>query len=108
VPVGMLEVVCVEDLTESTVVCVVRYVAGTVNVRDLFEAARSEDSVDRAVSLRVSRMWRYQREVDIVDPPHTAKVEFGGADVDAVPGSTHLLAYRRADRLPLWLRTRRA
>lgn len=65
-------------------VCVVRCLAGPVSVGDLFDTAILMDATQVPVRLRIRRMWRYGRVVDLLDPPHGATLELTGSKVESL------------------------
>jgi hypothetical protein len=67
----------VVEVTEGRVTCVVRCHGGTIMPGDEFRLAVLEGQ-GRTLSLSVHRIWRYDRLVDLLDAPHTAKIEFVG------------------------------
>jgi hypothetical protein len=79
-----------EEATADRAVCVVRCLEGAVSPGDVFDAATSTGGEDTRVSLRVGRIWRYDRPVDLLDPPHSAKVELTGQGTLSLPDVTHL------------------
>jgi hypothetical protein len=71
----------VEQLSDQVAVCVVRCLGGSVSAGDIFGIAVTEDGIHNSVELRVTTIWRYGRTVDLLDPPHSARLELTGADV---------------------------
>ncbi|MGA5323728.1 hypothetical protein ACPCIU_25230 [Streptomyces seoulensis] len=65
-----LQVHSVEQESPSVAVCVVRCVGGVARVGQEFAGAVTLD-----------RIVRYGREVEVLDPPHSAKVRLSGAGV---------------------------
>lgn len=69
-------------------VVIVRVLEGTITPGAGLTAVRSPDGEERPVDLRVTKIWRYERETDIIDPPHAGKLELqGDADLPLSPGS---------------------
>ena len=69
----------VERISDDSVLCVVRCLAGSVSPGDVFRNAVLDDGAVTAIDLRVDQIWRYGRMVDLLDPPHAAKIELSGA-----------------------------
>ena len=68
--------------------CVVRCLAGTVAVGDVFTTLELSDGATSEVSLRVAGITRYGKAVEFVDPPHSAVLELSGDGVHLLaPGS---------------------
>jgi hypothetical protein len=86
----------VEDVVADTATCIVRCLEGTVSVGDVFNVATSANGAAVTVSMRVVRIWRYGRVADLLDPPHTAKLELASQDVGLLPGLS-LLAVSRSE-----------
>ncbi|MFC5031269.1 hypothetical protein C8250_039390 [Streptomyces sp. So13.3] len=85
--------ISVEDTEEATVdraVCIVRCLEGVVSPGDMFDVATSTGGEDARVALYVTRIWRYGRPIDLLGPPHSAKVELTGQGTLSLPGVTHL------------------
>ena len=74
----------VEQAAADSVVCGVRCLAGTVSPGDVFDRLTQHDGKDQHIGLRVIRIWRYGRTVDLIDPPHTALIEVAGLGIESV------------------------
>ncbi|MFC4035318.1 hypothetical protein ACFO3J_28175 [Streptomyces polygonati] len=74
----------VEQVSSGAAVCVVRCLGGSVSTGDLLDTAVFVDGAEALVELRVTTIWRYGRVTDLLDPPHTAKLELVGANADLV------------------------
>lgn len=74
----------VDQLSGQVAVCIVRCLSGSVSTGDIFDIAIAEDGIQNFVELRVITIWRYGRTVDLIDPPHSAKLELAGADVGSI------------------------
>lgn len=81
----------IEQMTANSAACPVRCLEGTVSLGDVFDTAVFTDGHLGSVSLRVAGLWRYGRPTDLLDPPHTAKLELTGRDALALPDITHLV-----------------
>ncbi|MGW0699566.1 hypothetical protein ACWD0A_09575 [Streptomyces sp. NPDC002867] len=68
---GALRIHTVEPVDARTAVCVVRCVGGVIRPGQVYDGGR----------LRLEAIDRYGRGVDLVDPPHSAKVRFSGDGV---------------------------
>jgi hypothetical protein len=76
---GVLQVERVEYLSDADAVCIVRCLSGVVRVGDAVRALGPEsEGTSDADALIIAELWRYERSVDLVDPPHVAKVKIGG------------------------------
>ncbi len=89
-----VEVQGADPPSEDVVVSVIRCVEGEMTVGEVFNVATLAGGGESEVSLRVTRIWRYGRLVDLVDPPHSARVELMGCGVGSVSGFSHLIASR--------------
>lgn len=69
----------VESVSDDQAVCIVRAFEGVTTVGHTFNAIVNKSRESVAVSIRVDRMWRYGREVDILDPIHSARLELSGS-----------------------------
>ncbi len=67
---------------------IVRVIKGTLRPGSEFDAIRESSGEERAVALSVRRMWLFTREVDLVGPPCSAKLELAGdSNGPILPGS---------------------
>ncbi|MFJ5304862.1 hypothetical protein [Streptomyces sp. NPDC088350] len=80
----------IEEAAVDRALCVVRCVEGVVSPGDMFDTATSADGANGRVALLVTRIWRYGRPVELLDPPHSAKVELAGEGTLSLSGVTHL------------------
>ncbi len=89
-----MAVISVEGVEKSTgdgvVACFVRCLEGTVSIGDAFDVAVLNSGASVSVALRIVRIWRYGRGADLLDPPHTAKLELAGRDAELISGFTRL------------------
>ena len=69
----------VESVADEHAVCIVRAHEGVTTVGHTFNAIVNKSGESVPVSIRVDKMWRYGREVDILDPIHSARLELGGS-----------------------------
>jgi hypothetical protein len=78
----------VEDVSGDRASRVVRCLAGTVAVGDVFATLELPDGARGEVSLWVAGITRYGKAVEFVDPPHSAMLELSGDGVHLLaPGS---------------------
>ncbi|EME55669.1 hypothetical protein H074_25095 [Amycolatopsis decaplanina DSM 44594] len=74
-----LGVESVEQVSQEKAVCVVRCLGDQVSVGDVLSTAIFEDGTSTKVDLRVVTILRYERPVELLDSPHSAKLELAGA-----------------------------
>lgn len=74
-----LGVESIEQVPPGKTVCVVRCLGGPVPVGDFLSTAIFEDGASTRVDLRIVRILRYERPVELLDSPHGAKLELAGA-----------------------------
>lgn len=76
---GLLRVERVEYLSDAEAVCIARCLSGAVGVGDAVRVVGPEsEDISGVGALIITGLWRYERSVDLVDPPHIAKVKIGG------------------------------
>ncbi|MEU6816114.1 hypothetical protein [Streptomyces sp. NPDC046860] len=71
---------CEPDGSEAAI-CIVRCVGGIVRVGQNFYFSASTPGVDVHSPMRLNEIIRYEKPVDFMDPPHSAKVYISGAGV---------------------------
>lgn len=75
----VLDVESIQSSSTSQVTCVVRCLQGLlVEGQRLLAVDENGVLIPSATPLVVVEMWRYQRRVDLVDPPHNALVVLDG------------------------------
>lgn len=92
---GALQIHTVEPVDERTAVCVVRCVGGVARPGQGYDEGR----------LRLEAIDRYGRDVDLVDPPHGAKVRFSGDGVARLRARTVIATHGPAASATWALRT---
>ncbi|SOD62535.1 hypothetical protein SAMN06297387_106112 [Streptomyces zhaozhouensis] len=80
----------VESTQEGSAVCVVRCLSGVVEPGTLVLAGTDAEAPAQDGTLRIDWIKRYERMVDILDPPHNAKVQLSGPTVSYVRHGTRL------------------
>ncbi|MFD4725175.1 hypothetical protein ACFWNW_08835 [Streptomyces seoulensis] len=78
-----LQIHSVEQEGPAAAVCIVRCVGGVARVGQEFAGAMTLD-----------RILRYGREVEFLEPPHSAKVRLSGAGVHALERGAVVTALR--------------
>ncbi|BDH07042.1 hypothetical protein [Streptomyces seoulensis] len=87
---------CEPDGPEAAI-CIVRCVGGIVRVgQDLYFSA-STSGVDVNSPMRLNGIIRYEKQVDFVDPPNSAKVYISGVGVARLEHGVIITA-RQAER----------
>lgn len=71
----------VEQSSGEQASCLVRCLEGTVLVGQVFDRLEGPGSAVRPVSLRLTGLLRYDREVEFFDPPHTGRARLTGTGV---------------------------
>jgi translation elongation factor EF-1alpha len=89
---GALVVEQVIDISDEGAVCIVRCLHGSVSTGDVVTMGETAEGQSLALSLKIKRIWRYEREVDFVDPPHVAKIELSGHESASIAHSLRLYA----------------
>jgi hypothetical protein len=72
----------VESVADEQAVCLVRALEGATTIGHVFTAIVHKGGASLPVSIRVDRIWRYGREVDLLDPAYTARLELGGSGLE--------------------------
>lgn len=89
---GQLEIYSVEDRSAGAATCVVR-VGGVVRTGQRFGAAPDADEAEAAQGLFVlDRITRYEKDMDLIDPLHSATVRLSGDGVDLLKRGVILIA----------------
>ncbi|MEU8412008.1 hypothetical protein AB0C24_04435 [Amycolatopsis japonica] len=73
-----LGVESIEQGPRGKAVCVVRCLGEQVSVGDFLSTAVFEDGTSTKVDLRIVMILRYERPVELLDSPHSAKIELAG------------------------------
>ncbi|WP_329029045.1 hypothetical protein [Streptomyces sp. NBC_01423] len=80
---GKLQIYSVEERGNGAATCVVRCVGGVVRTGQRFGAVPDADEAEAARGLLVlHRITRYEKDMDFIDPPHSATVRLLGDGVD--------------------------
>jgi hypothetical protein len=66
------------DVSGLLVKCVIRCTSGTVSPGARVAVAGDDGICEGRLSASVLKIWRYGKEVDIVDAPHGAMIELEG------------------------------
>ena len=75
----VLDVESIQSSSTSRTRCVVRCLQGAlVEGQGLWAVDENGERIPSATPLVVVEMWRYERRVDLVDPPHNALVVLDG------------------------------
>jgi hypothetical protein len=89
---GKLQIYEVEESTATAVTCIVRCVAGVVRTGQHFSIDSDTGSNVIAAPLILDWINRYERLVDFIDPPHSAKVHMSGEVVGTLERGATLTA----------------
>ncbi|GHC48485.1 hypothetical protein RFN57_39365 [Streptomyces violaceochromogenes] len=89
---GKLQIYEVEESTTTTVTCIVRCVAGVVRTGQHFSIDSDTGSNMVGSPLILDWINRYERLVDFIDPPHSAKVHMSGEVVGTLERGMTLTA----------------
>ncbi|MFJ9813704.1 hypothetical protein ACIRU3_00285 [Streptomyces sp. NPDC101151] len=76
-----LQIYSVQERDATTATCIVRCVGGVVRVGQRFGIGPDRGTQEGAPLMTLEGILRYQRPVDCVDPPHSAKVRLTGEGV---------------------------
>jgi hypothetical protein len=68
----------IDDIASTSVTCVVRCLRGTVSAGDSFHAGKAIAGGTLRLEVVVDTIWRYDRPVEFIDPPHVGKIYFRG------------------------------
>jgi hypothetical protein len=68
----------VESVANEKAICVVRCLAGIITVGSVFNTTIDECGEPAQVAVRVDRIWRYGRYVELLDPVRTARLQISG------------------------------
>ncbi|USQ83237.1 immunity 50 family protein [Streptomyces phaeoluteigriseus] len=78
---GKLQIYSVEEEDPKGATCIVRCVGGRVRAGQRFEVDRDVDATADTPPLMLDWINRYERPVDFIGPPHSAKVHLSGEGV---------------------------
>ncbi|OSZ62381.1 hypothetical protein OQI_00250 [Streptomyces pharetrae CZA14] len=78
---GKLQICSVEERESAAATCIIRCVGGVPRTGQQFAAESASDSADTASPFTLDWINRYERMMDFIDPPHTAKVHLTGEAV---------------------------
>lgn len=77
----------VEAADEDRLTVIIRVMKGDLRPGARLDRVRDPAGNERPATLTVRRMWLFTREVDLIDPPHSGKLELSGdAGGDLAPG----------------------
>jgi hypothetical protein len=85
-----LNVEYVESTLEGAAMCVVRCLAGVAE-----PGLRLTVKTDSSVDLQLDWIKRYERLVDILDPPHNAKIQVSGRGSETLGKGAKLVSQER-------------
>lgn len=77
-----------ETTDDGRLMVIVRVLKGDLRPECRLDRIREADGTERPVDLTVRRMWLYTREVDLIGPSYSGRLELSGdAAGELVPGS---------------------
>jgi len=79
--VGKLQIYSVEKRETAAATCIIRCVGGAPRTGQQFVVESESDSAGAASSFTLDWINRYERMMDFIDPPHTARVHLSGEAV---------------------------
>jgi hypothetical protein len=74
-----LGVESIDVMNQDRMTCVVRCLAGVVVPGQMLSSVITENGELVPVSVKIIRIWRFDHVVDILDPPHVARIELSGS-----------------------------
>ncbi|MEU7306255.1 hypothetical protein [Streptomyces sp. NPDC007206] len=77
-----LQIYSVEEKPEGAAVCIVRCVGGTARTGQRFTYVSAAHHSSGRSHMTLDRILRYEKPVDLLEPPHTAKVLLSGEGVE--------------------------
>jgi hypothetical protein len=78
----------VEVTDEGQIIVIMRVMKGDLRPGSRLDAVREVSGEERSVALTVQRMWLFTREVDLIGPSYSGKLELtGDANGEILPGS---------------------
>ena len=78
----------VEITDEGQLLAIIRVMKGNIRPGSKLDWIREADGKERPVDLTVQRMWLFTREVDLIGPAYSGKLELtGDAGGELTPGS---------------------
>ena len=88
----------VEIISEGRLMVIIRVMKGDLRPGSRLDWVREVDGRERPVDLTVQRMWLFTREVDLIGPSYSGKIELAGsAGAELTQGS---LLLRREESDP--------
>jgi hypothetical protein len=88
-------------MAADSAACVVRVLAGVLSLGDTFDTAVSVDGMNYPIDLRIVGMWRYPgMPVDMIEPPHAARLELAGSGTQALADAAFLTGTHTETHLP--------
>ena len=88
-----LQIYSVEEEGAASVVCVVRCVGGVVHWGQEFRSLAFDKPVQHRPVIIVDWIRRYERSIELLDPPHNAKVRLTGEGVQQLKKGDIIAAY---------------
>ena len=79
-----LQIYSVEERDATAAVCIVRCVGGIVRAGQKFKFDSPADAAGDVTHMTLDWINQYQRPVDFIGPPHSAKVQLSGNAVAAL------------------------
>ena len=81
---GSLQIYEVESADDLGGVCLVRCIGGVVHTGQVFLLRDADGGPTPESGVTLTRIERYGRSVDVLDPPHTARLTLTGRGVPAL------------------------
>jgi hypothetical protein len=80
----------VESVRSERAVCIVRSLEGVTSKGTIFDFIENGDELSR-VSIRVESLWKYGKELEIIDSVHTARLFLAGLGLENIKLSAILI-----------------
>ncbi|MCX3061562.1 hypothetical protein [Streptomyces beihaiensis] len=90
---GSLQIEQIVESSAERIVCIVRCVGGSVRPGDSVSGDANEESAHAAARAHVEGIWFPGRRIDLLDPPHAAKVEILGEDCTALRSASRIYTF---------------
>lgn len=78
---GELQIYSVEERENAAATCIVRCVGGIVRTGQKFRMEATGDATDDSSLMSLDWINRYEKLIEFIDPPHSAKVHLSGQGV---------------------------
>jgi hypothetical protein len=95
---AQLQIYSVEEESAASVVCVVRCVGGVVHWGQEFRSLACDKPVKLRPVIIVDWIRRYERSIELLDPPHSAKVRLTGEGVQELKKGDIIAAHEGVRR----------